>query len=283
MKVLLIIICLIVVGIGLALLIGNILWKRSTSKLVDQLIASCEPFNGAVYNPEILKGLPPPVQRYFRLVLKDGQPLIRSASLYQTGEFNMGESKGGWLPFQAAQHFTASGPGFVWDARISMMPLVSVGVRDGYVNGQGGMQAKILALIPVLNEGGKTELNESALQRYLAEAAWIPTALLPGQGVQWSEIDDNSALATLTDSGITVSLEFKFNEIGEITEVYTPGRYREVNGEYEQTPWSGVFRKYEDRHGIRIPLEGEVEWHLPEGSLPYWKGQITEIQYDFGG
>ena len=67
----------------------------------------------------------------------------------------MGESKGGWLPFQAKQHFTASNPGFVWEARIYMMPLVSVGVRDGYVNGQGGMQAKILALIPVLNEGGK--------------------------------------------------------------------------------------------------------------------------------
>jgi len=281
-KVMLIIICLIVIGIGLALLTGNILWKRSTSKLVDQLISSSEPFSGAVYNPKMLDGLPPPVQRYFRLVLKNGQPLIRSASLSQTGEFNMGESKGGWLPFQARQHFAASSPGFVWDARISMMPLVSVGVRDGYVNGRGGMQAKILAIIPVLNEGGKTELNESALQRYLAEAAWIPTALLPGQGVQWSEIDDNSALATLTDSGITVSLEFEFNEIGEITGVYTPGRYREVNGEYELTPWTGSFRKYEDRHGIRLPLEGEVEWQLPEGSLPYWKGQITEIQYDFG-
>jgi len=48
------------------------------------------------------------------------------------------------------------------------------------------------------------------------------------------------------------------------------------------TPWSGSFRKYEDRHGSRIPVEGEVEWQLPEGSLPYWKGQLTEIQYDFG-
>jgi len=230
-KVLLIIICLIVVGIGLALLIGNILWKRSTSKLIVQLISPYEPFNEAAYNPKMLNGLPAPVQRYFRLVLKDGQPLIRSASLSQTGEFNMGESKGGWLPFRATQHFTAPGPGFVWDARIFMMPLVSVDVRDGYVNGKGRMQAKILALIPVLNEGGKTELNESALQRYLAEAAWFPTALLPGQGVQWSEIDDNCALATLTDSGITVSLEFEFNEIGEITGVYAPGRYRRIRAD----------------------------------------------------
>jgi len=95
------------------------------------------------------------------------------------------------------------------------------------------------------------------------------------------KIDDSSALATLTDSGITVSLEFDFNEIGEIMGVYTSGRYREVNGKYELTPWFGSFRKYEDRHGIRIPVEGEVEWQLPEGSLIYWKGRITEIQYGF--
>jgi len=58
-KVILIIIFLIVVGIGLALLIANILWKRSTSKLVDQLISSSEPFTGAVYNTEMLNGLYP--------------------------------------------------------------------------------------------------------------------------------------------------------------------------------------------------------------------------------
>ena len=118
------------------------------------------------------------------------------------------------------------------------------------------------------------------LQRYLAEAVWFPTALLPSEGVSWSEIDDGTAMATLKDSGTTVSLECRFNKVGEITGVFTPGRYREVDGRYELTPWGGHFRNYEERVGIRIPVDADVEWQLPGGDLPYWKGRIVEIEYD---
>jgi hypothetical protein len=29
-----------------------------------------------------------------------------------------------------------------------------------------------------------------------------------------------------------------------------------------------------------VPLDGEVAWLLPEGAKPYWRGHITEIDYD---
>ena len=32
--------------------------------------------------------------------------------------------------------------------------------------------------------------------------------------------------------------------------------------------------------GMRIPLAGEVEWILPEGPQPYWRGEILDIEYD---
>jgi hypothetical protein len=32
---------------------------------------------------------------------------------------------------------------------------------------------------------------------------------------------------------------------------------------------------------MRIPLEGEVEWQLPGGNMPYWKGKIVDVKYDF--
>ena len=143
------------------------------------------------------------------------------------------------------------------------------------------MRGKLLSIVTVINEYGKSELNEGALQRYLAEAVWFPTAFLPSQGVEWSEIDDYIARATITDSNTKISLDFHFNEAGEITDVYTHGRYREVNGKYELTPWSGRYHKYEAKNGIRIPVEGEVEWELPEGSFTYWKAQIIGIEYTY--
>ena len=218
---------------------------------------------------------------YFRCALEEGQPLIHSARITQVGEFRARQADHGWNRFEARQFFSAQPPGFVWDASIRMAPLIKVRVRDTYVAGQGSTQGKILSIVPVVDERSKAELNAGALQRYLAEAVWFPTALLPSEGVKWNAIDNSRALATLTDGGTTVSLEFQFNDIGEITGVFTPGRYRDAEGKYELTPWAGHFFNYEERHGMRIPLEGDVEWQLPGGSFPYWKGRIATVQYDF--
>jgi hypothetical protein len=54
-----------------------------------------------------------------------------------------------------------------------------------------------------------------------------------------------------------------------------------VKGKYEVAAWAGYFGGYEERHGMLIPMEGAVEWQLASGSLPYWKGRIAEIEYEF--
>ncbi len=266
-------------GSALALRAGSSRWNGKTQGMVEQLNSAAlanEP------NTVSFKGfdtLPAPVARYFRSTLKEGQPLVRAVRIQQQGEFWM---KDKWIPFTAQQYFSATPPGMVWDAEMRMNALLNVRVRDAYVAGQGSMQAKLLALVPVVNESNCAELNAGALQRYLAEAVWLPTALLPGSNLQWSAIDEHRALATLTDFGLSVSLEFSFNDTGEITGIYTPGRYyREDDGRYMLMPWAGYHRVYEEHSGMRIPIEGEVEWQLPNGRLPYCKLKIVEIEYEF--
>ena len=177
-------------------------------------------------------------------VLSTTSTFIRFARVTWAGEFRIRRADDRWNPFKATQYFSTQPPGFVWDASMRMAHLMSVRVRDAYLAGEGSMQTKILSLVPVVDERGKAELNAGALQRYLAEAVWFPTALLPSAGVQWGAVDDSRALATLTDSGTTVSLEFRFNEAGEITSVFTPGRYRAVNGKYGLARWEAHLRSY---------------------------------------
>lgn len=272
---------LIGAGLGLAISFGSTRWRGQTAEFVGRLIQAFHRGETATVTFNGFDQLPAPVARYFRWALKEGQPLIRSARIVWRGEFRARQTEDGWEPFEAEQHFSAQPPGFVWDANIRMAPLVKVRVRDAYLAGQGSMQGKLLSLVPVVDQQGAAELNAGALQRYLAEAVWFPTALLPSQGVKWSVIDDNRALATLKDSGTTVSLEFHFSAAGEITGVFSPGRYREVKGRYELTPWAGHFRNYEERNGIKIPVAGEVEWQLPGGNFPYWRGRVIEVEYDF--
>lgn len=54
-----------------------------------------------------------------------------------------------------------------------------------------------------------------------------------------------------------------------------------MKGALVAAPWLGRFWNYESRGGMRVPLEGEVAWELPEGSWPYWRGRVTEIAYQF--
>lgn len=117
--------------------------------------------------------------------------------------------------------------------------------------------------------------------RFLAEAAWYPTALLPGQGVFWEAIDDTQASATLTDDTTTVTLVFQFDARGLISAVLSAGRYRKVGGVQVATPWQGSFWDYQRRDGFLIPLQGEVAWLLRAGPKPYWRGQMQRIEYEY--
>lgn len=273
-----------VVGVSAvaALWIASARWNRTTAQVADSLLQAVPPLGIGTVSFAELDQLPPPVAKYFRWALTDGQPLIKSARIITAGEFNSSESEDGWRPFEATQVFTAQPPGFVWDAAIHMAPMMDVRVRDRYQAGQGAMFGAVLGAVPVVDQAGAPELNAGALIRYLGEAAWLPTALLPSMGVVWTPINDRSALATLRDSGSTVSLEFHFDDDGKLVRIFTPARPREVNGAYENAAWQVTFFDFEQRDGMQIPAEAAVEWQLPDRSLPYWKGRVVATEYNFG-
>ena len=106
----------------------------------------------------------------------------------------------------------------------------------------------------------------------------MPAALLPRFGVIWTPIDETRAKATVSDSGTTVSLEFTFNKDGEAIRIFTPWRYRSVNGRFEPRPWEGRFGNYAERCGMWIPLEAEVSWQIAGSWQPWWRGRIVSVK-----
>jgi hypothetical protein len=231
-----------------------------------------------VFDVGRLEGLPPPVARYFAFALSPEQRIIAGAHLRFTGTF--AAKPNAWAPFTAEQEVRAVPPGFVWDARIAMMPVAAVRVRDSYVLGEGAMRAAAAAIIPVVNQHGTPEMAAASLQRFLAEAVWLPTALLPREGLSWSAIDDTSARVALTDGPTTVSLDVTFGPRGEIERISTM-RYRDVKGTPVLTPWVGHHTDYERLDGMMIPTSGDVAWVLPGGPEPYWRGRLVAATFDW--
>lgn len=233
-----------------------------------QTAAAARPVGGAE--------LPEAVRRYLEQAASTGRAPVTTVQLSHEGEFRMGETGEKWVPFHSTQFVTTNPPAFDWDARIRMMPGVWVYVRDGYAAGRGELKAAVFGLINVARAEGSRELAEGQLIRFLAETPWYPTALLPGQGVEWAPLSDTSARASLRDGDVSATVDFHFGEDGLIREV-TALRGREVDGRFMQTPWAGRFWAYERREGMLVPMNGEVEWRLVSGPRSYWRGRMTEL------
>ena len=264
-----------------ALIYGSRRWESDTKEMHAKLEAARRPIRRKTYSPDDLIGLPAPVQKYFRAVLKEGQPIVSAVQVNHSGTFNMSDTGEKWKRFTSTQRVIAQRPGFDWEARIEMMPGLTGRVHDAYIAGEGILHATLFGLVSLANLRGTSEIAQGELMRFFAEAAWYPTSLLPSQGVQWKLIDDFSANATLKDRETAVTLLFRFGENGLITTVRAEARGRTVAGAVIPTPWEGQWSNYELHDGICIPTEGEVAWLLPEGPKPYWRGRITSLRYEF--
>jgi hypothetical protein len=77
---------------------------------------------------EQLAGLPTPVQRYFKLVLEDGQPYIGNVSFTHNGKFKTGLDKG-WINIKGKHFATMDKPGFIW---MGTMLKAKVITRENY-------------------------------------------------------------------------------------------------------------------------------------------------------
>jgi hypothetical protein len=281
LKVIMFAIIVLVFMITVAILYGSNRWQSNTRELHAKMEAVRLPIMPDTFHSHEWDVLPSPVQRYFRTVLKEGQPLIAAVNMEHAGTINMSETGEQWKPFKSIQRVIIRRPGFVWDARIHMAPLLNIFIHDAYIAGDGVLTAKLFGFLTVMEQPGTPELAQGELMRFFAEGAWYPTSLLPGQGVVWKAIDDTQASATLSDGSIKVRLVFQFDAQGLISSVRSDGRYREVDGIQVSTPWQGCFWNYELHDGMLIPLEAEVEWLLPEGPKPYWRGRIQQIEYEY--
>jgi len=274
------VLALVVVLVG-ARLYGAYRWSADTQELRARLDAARVPVRPETVDFRELEGLPAPVHRYFRAVLTEGRPMVAGVRVQHEGTFNMGETTDQWKPFTSDQLVVTQRPGFDWDARIAMMPGLPVRVHDAYVAGEGTLHASLLGLFTVADQRGTDDVAEGELMRFFAEAAWYPTALLPSQGVRWAAVDESSAHATLTEGDISVTMLFTFDEQGLMETARAKSRGRTVDGNGVPTPWLCRFWSYEERGGMRVPLDGEVAWLPPEGEKPYFRGRITETDYEF--
>lgn len=260
---------LLVISLTMALfLFGKARAAKGFSSEIEELLSNCE-VPSKRFGYEQLAGLPDPVARYFRHVLKEGQPYIASAKVTHNGLFKTNLKKK-WKKIEGEQYFTASPPGFVWKGVTDFFS-----ARDMYVGKKGRLVVLLLSIIPIIDANGAT-YNEAELQRWLAECIWFPTNLLPSKLVSWHPIDSNNATLLFRYEGISITLLVTVNDIGEITKFETT---RFITKE-KREKWIGTLSDYQELNGILIPRIIEVKWVLGSEVYPYARFHVKTIEYD---
>ena len=264
------IIALFIVATLVLILIGGKLYHFFQFKNeVAELFSQSNNISAKIFKYEQLAGLPEPVGRYFRHVLKDGQPFISYVRLTHDGQFRAGLDKD-FTNIEGEQYFTAEKPGFIWKGTTSMFT-----ARDMYVADKGRLIVTLFSLYNVVDGSGEN-FNEGELQRWLGESVWFPTNLLPSERNQWSPIDANSAKLAFKYKSVSFSCIVTFNEIGEITQMET----RRFMGDENRERWLGKMADYKEINGVIVPTKIEAIWKLEKGEVSYARFNVKKIEYD---
>ncbi len=221
------------------------------------------------YSFDQLKNLPEPVQNYFQYSLSEGQPYISYVRLKHEGKFRQKPNQK-WVPIKGEEYFTLQNPGFIWKGQVPMISAI-----DKYIDGKGSLIVKLFSLFKLVDYSGK-EADQGELFRWLSEAVWYPTALLPSENLKWAPLDALSAKVTYSDPGISIEGIYYFNEFGQIIG-FNGCRYFE---EARLESWTVKCGDYRVVNNIKIPFYAEVTWNLDNGDFTYAKFKLLEIEYD---
>lgn len=242
---------------------------------VDQFYKGIEDAQGTVQLSD-LEELPPVVQKWLRHSQVVGKERVVAARTKQDISLRL-KADQPWMKGQVEQYFRMAEPGFIWHADIQMAPLLHISGRDKYVDGHGKMLIKALSLVTVADGQGK-EIDQGSLLRYLAEMMWFPAAALNNY-IQWRELSDTSAEATMSYEGVTASGIFTFNEQGEVLS-FEAERYGEFDGEYRLETWACTIQEHQEFKGMIVPSQGDLIWKLDSGDFHWYHFKVKELEYN---
>jgi len=248
---------------------GRINLSNQFKKEVKTLFAQSKDISTQKFYYQQLTSLPEPVQKYFKLVLKDEQSYISYVGIKHDGQFKTGLDKG-WVNITGEQYFTTDKPGFIWKGVTSMFT-----ARDMFIEDKGRLIVSLFSLYNIVDVKGE-QYNQGELLRWLAESVWFPTNLLPGERVQWFPVDAQTAKLTFNYNGLSLYFITSFNAVGEIIQMETK-RYMD---EKRLETWIIKAGNYKKLNGVIVPTTAEAMWRLEKGDFSYAKFNLKTIVYN---
>jgi len=253
------------------------LYRRLRRELATTRLPTGPPAPSVVAEAD-LEDLPDAARRYLEFMGVLGRPRHWSFRARFEGRFQL---RGHWMRAVAWQYNTSPTIARVFVMRLRVahvLPMIGV---DTYLGGTGQMRGKLLGIVPVAHGEGD-EFDAGELVTWLNDAVLLAPSFLLNDAVSWAEVDADSFDLTLTDAGRTVSARVYVDERGAPKDFSTTDRYADLPGGLTRAQWTTPIAGWTNADEQPMPSSAQAVWHLPNGPMPYAKGQFVpkSLAYD---
>lgn len=226
------------------------------------------------FNANTVDSLPVPAAAYLRHTLMRGVPLARSADVLMSGTLRVGADD--WVPFEARQRI-CSERGFIWESRIGILPRLGLQGADWLLGDEAGIEYALAGWWPAVARRGP-DLQRSAAGRLMLELLWLPSALTPQRGAQWTRGDTDRAV--VKPAGNTTPMTMVVADDGRLREASIVRRRVSANGETSLSPY-GFSIEAEDRFdGVFVPTRVVAAWGIgTDDRADFLRLQVDDIRW----
>ncbi len=249
-------------------------FRRTTDRELQQLMGQLSTQVPRKVTEAKMMDLPAPVRQWLTRSGVVGKPYIQSLYMEQLLSLKLRPGQAQWKTGLAKQYVTTSPPGFLWTIETRTGPGLLVSGRDFLNQGHGAMWIRLISLFNLVKVKSQEKIDEAALQRFLAEIAWYPSAALSPR-ITWESVDDRSARATLNQNGKTVSGVFHFLPDGRV-EAFSTNRFRSTGKNAKRERWTVDMQEHNRLNEVEIPTKAQVNWQLPNGNWTWLRIEVEE-------
>jgi hypothetical protein len=250
--------------------------KKVKTEILNLVKLQGDPKEGKITEKDI-SHLPENIKRWMRNSGVVGNKRVKIARLEEKGYMRLDPEKNKWVFASAKHQIGIFDPAFVWDVKAEMFPSIYIYGRDYYLEGNGGLEMRLMNLFKVADESNGHKINQSSFQRYLLELPWYPHAAL-NKNMKWTQMEDGSARVVMSNRGIVGEARYWFDDEGNVAKC-SALRYKETAADSPLLECIGEVHGTIEFDGIRIPKEVYVTWVMPKGPFTWFKVEVSKAEY----